>query len=378
MRLLMISGERHIPHGGRGPFWEMQREFSTHFERIDVICPRPEGPPTTTRIHDNVHFHPASCGRLGMVGHILRRGRELIAEHGHALITSHDYGLFYNGIGAARLSRATGVPYLSEIHHVPGYPVAIGLRERFERFTAKRYLRWARDRALAFRVVNESELAPLLRRLGVPAEKVLVLRSLYIDLETFSPAPEPLETEWDVVYAGRFFGNKGLERVIDAMARLRGEGLEVRGLFIGMGPLEGSLAERAQRRGVGDLLTIRGWTDSPEELADVYRRSGLVVCASTCEGGPRVTVEGMACGTPVVSTRVGMMMEIIREGENGYLVGFDVDGLAEAFRKVLTDEDERRRLGANAQRDVQGFEYSRMIRGYAEGLHELVARADGP
>ncbi len=373
LSLMMVSGERLIPGGGRGPFWEMQRMFSKHFERIDVICPKPtSGPFTVPTIHDNVHFHPADCGRFGMVRHIREKGAELIARHGHALITSHDYGIFYNGIGSARLSAETGVPYLSEIHHVPGYPVSIGTRERVESWSAKRYLRWARRRAAAFRVVNESELAPLLVRLGVPPAKVLVLRSLYIDLETFQPAPEPLPLEHDVVYAGRFVSNKGLERVIDAAALMKVAGRPIRVLLVGMGPLEGALRARARARGVASLVRIRGWTDSPAELAEVYRRSGLVVCASTCEGGPRVTVEGMACGTPAVSTPVGMMMELLEDGRNGYLAGFDTETLAIAFHRVLGDEVERRRMGARARADVQGYEAERMLRDYARGIYDLV------
>ncbi|HVS17547.1 MAG TPA: hypothetical protein VMT18_03020, partial [Planctomycetota bacterium] len=153
MRLLMVSGDRQVAVGERGPFHSMQREFSRHFERIDVLCPRPDRPVTVRTIHERVHFHAADVGRAGMVGFIARRGAELIAEHGHALIVSHDYGWFYNGLGSARLARATGVPYLSEIHHVPGYPIAADLRERFDRAVARRYVRWARSRARAFRVV---------------------------------------------------------------------------------------------------------------------------------------------------------------------------------------------------------------------------------
>ena len=100
MRLLMVSGDRQVAIGERGPFHSMQREFSRYFERIDVLCPRPPGKVTTTCIHENVHFHPADCGRRGMVRFIAGKGAALIRDHGHELITSHDYGWFYNGLGS--------------------------------------------------------------------------------------------------------------------------------------------------------------------------------------------------------------------------------------------------------------------------------------
>ena len=65
MNLLMVSGDRQVVVGERGPFWPMQQEFSRYFERIDVLVPRPDRPVTVTTIHDNVHFHPAPVGRAG-------------------------------------------------------------------------------------------------------------------------------------------------------------------------------------------------------------------------------------------------------------------------------------------------------------------------
>lgn len=367
----MISGDRLTPVGGKGPLYETQRGFSRFFERVDILMPRPEDPVTTRQILGNVHLHPAEVGRVGQVAAWTRRGVELVREHKHSLIVSHDYGLFQAGRAAAAISEASGVPYLSEIHHVPGYPIASNLRERFECVATKLYLRWARERALAFRVVNSGELKPLLEQLGVPPAKVLVLRSLYIDLSTFKTLDTPVAREQEIVYAGRFASNKGLDTIVDALALSKARGKRYRALFIGMGPLERMLHDRAASRGVADQVEVRGWTNSTAELADVYRKSGLVVCASSCEGGPRSTVEGMACGIPAVSTPVGMMKELIVDGRNGWLCGFDAASLAQAFENVLDDEAKRAEMGRNAWRDAQPFDYERTIREYALGVHRL-------
>ncbi len=375
MKLLMVSGDRQVCIGERGPFHAMQRFFSTQFERIDVLCPRPPAKPSVFSIHDNVHFHPADCGRAGMASYIARTGRQLIAEHEHALIVSHDYGWFYNGVGSARLTRATGVPYLSEIHHVPGHPKAADAREVFDRHVAKRYIRWARSRARAFRVVNAVEMPALLQRWGVPAEQICVLPSLYIDLELFAPRPasagsEP-EFDQDIVYVGRMVNNKGLDRIVDALALLGQQGARRTALFVGRGPLLDATRERARTKGVAGQCRFVEWVDSPADLAEIYRRSRVIVCASTCEGGPRVTVEAMACGTPAVSTPVGVMSEVLVDGENGRRADFTAAGLAEALGDVLGDEERRRTLGANARRVAERYEYERVLRGYADGLKQL-------
>ena len=372
MRLLMVSGDRQVAIGERGPFHAMQREFSRYFERIDVLCPKPPGSVTVRTIHDNVHFHPADCGRRGMVRYIAERGQALIREHGHTLITSHDYGWFYNGLGSAALSRRTGVPYLSEIHHVPGVPVAADMGERLEKWIARVYVRWAARKALGFRVVNREEMPRLLRRWGVRPEQIFVLPSLYIDQDIFHEAPATPTR--DIVFAGRMVTNKGVALILDAMAILKRDGMPVSGVFVGKGPLREKLMARAQEKGV-EAEWIE-WVDTPEDLAQLYRTSRCCICASTCEGGPRFTVEAMACGTPVVSTPVGVMGDLLSDGHAGALAGFDPHSLAAALRRVLEDEALRLELGKNAAARAREFEYAKAIGVYANGLRVMAGQPE--
>ncbi|MFT7670907.1 MAG: glycosyltransferase involved in cell wall biosynthesis [Planctomycetota bacterium] len=374
MKLLMVSGDRQVTIGEKGPFDSMQEIFSQHFERIDVICPRPSKTPTIFTIHDNVHFHPASCGRLGMVKYIKEKGMELIDREGHSLIVSHDYGWFYNGIGSARLSSASGVPYLSELHHVPGHPVPADLRERFDKFIAARYVAWAKSKTPAFRVVNSTEMPELLRSWGVREEQILVLPSLYIDLDTFYPSAVPGPFAQDVVYVGRMVNNKGLDRIVDALAMLKRRGAPHRALFVGKGPLAGKIRERVESAGLADSVSFVEWVDTPSDLADIYRGSRIAVCASTCEGGPRVTVEAMACGTPVVSTPVGVMTELLQDGMAGALCDFSARSLADTLQTILENESLRNKQGAQASFDVQKFERVRALEVYARGMIDLAQR----
>ncbi|MEM7306900.1 MAG: glycosyltransferase family 4 protein [Planctomycetota bacterium] len=377
MRLLMVSGDRLLAAGKRGPFWHLQKEFSRHFERIDVLHPRPVGPVVETEFFDGrLHLHPADCGRAGMLAYLKRRGAELIAEQRPVLIVSHDYGWFYNGLASAWLSGRTGVPYLSEIHHVPGVPVAADARERLDRFVARRYVAWAKSRARAFRVVNHGEMPALLRGWGVPDEKICVLGSLYMDLATFSPPENAVEPEQELVFVGRMVNNKGLDRIVEAVAQLRAEGRPHRALLVGSGPFQERTAARVRELGLGDAVRFVEWVGDAADLAEVYRKSRVVVCASTCEGGPRFTVEAMACGTPCVSTRVGVMGELLEDGAAGRLVDFTAGGLAAGLTEVLGDEERRLAMGRAARAIAERFEYADMIRGYADGLKRLVGEEE--
>jgi glycosyltransferase involved in cell wall biosynthesis len=365
----MVTGDRQTAVGERGPFVTLLSEFARCFERIDVLSPRPHRPPSVSVVEGHVHLHPAPVSRARMPAWIAAEGARLVRAHGHALITSHDYGWFYNGVGSARLSAATGVPYVSEIHHVPGHPVAADWRERFDQRVARTYVRWARSRARAFRVVNRVEMPDLLASWGVPREQIVVLPSLYIDLEVFRPVEPAPAPEVDVCFVGRMVANKGLDRIVDALGLLAARGQRRSALFVGQGPLRDATRARAAQRGIEARFVE--WVESPRDLADLYRRSRVVVCASTCEGGPRFTVEAMACGTPVVSTRVGVMNELLRDGQNGRFAGFDAASLAEALADVLADETRRRALGEAGRLSVQHCERVRTIRAYAAGLQAL-------
>ncbi|MEM8713336.1 MAG: glycosyltransferase, partial [Planctomycetota bacterium] len=73
-------------------------------------------------------------------------------------------------------------------------------------------------------------------------------------------------------------------------------------------------------------------------------------------------------GTPVVSTPVGVMADLLADGEAGRLAAFDVPSLVDALSDVTTHEGRRRERGAEAIRRVQNFEYHRALERYAKGL----------
>ncbi len=371
--LMMLSGDTVLATGRQGVFFGVLEEMSRHFERIDVISPRPDGAITTRELFGNVHLHPATSSRLLQVRHVLRTARRLIAERRYALITSHDYGFFYNGIAAYRIHRATGVPYLSEIHHVPGHPRPASLRERIDLPLNQIYARFAARHAVAIRVVNRVEMPALLRSFGVPERKIRVIPSLYLDTEAFRP--RAVDKRYDVVACGRLVANKRFDIVIDAIKRLANQGREISLLLIGDGPLREKLLEQAATAGVRGQITHVTFLPTVADLADAYASARVLVCASSSEGGPRVTCEAMACGVPVVSTPVGIMTELVQDGENGVLFEWDAARLAAAIALLLDDPARARRIGERGRQAVLPFERVKMIRNYVESLKELAREA---
>jgi glycosyltransferase involved in cell wall biosynthesis len=370
--LLMVSGDIGVSVGRQGVFYETLRHLSRHFGRIDVLCPRVPGAAPRT-VHGNVFVHPSPSGRALQPLFVTRKGRELAGERRYGLIVSHDYGVFYNGVAAWWLARATGIPYVSEIHHVEGYPRAATARERIYRQVAKLYIRWVWRRAEAIRTVNAVELPNLFRSLGVPQEKILVLPSLYLDPEVFRPLPDEPK-RFDVLLIGRLVPNKGIGTLLDALAVLTGSHPGLRACILGEGPQRSALEARLEQLGLGRHVELVERLPSASDVARLINQARMLVCASTAEGGPRVTVEAMACGVPVITTPVGVMRELVEDGVNGFLFDWDAEGLAERIERLLADEQLRHRAGEAGQHSVRGFDAATVVGAYA-AAYKAIARA---
>ena len=375
MRLLMLSGDEQVAAGERGPFHALLGEFRKHFDGIDVLVTGGAIAGQDLEPFEGVRFHVGPSGRFGRVRWLAQKGAKLVGAYGHGLVVSHDYGLCHNGKAAARISKATGVPWVSELHHVPGHPVASGLKERLEFHLVRRFVAWASPRVRAFRVVNSREMPALLESWGVSSQKVAVLSSLYLDLEVFRPAEEPLEYEQDLLFVGRLVANKGLDTILGSLRVLRDAGLPHRALFVGRGPLSAWLQRELVRTGLDRHTRVVEWVDGPEELAEIYRASRLLVCASTSEGGPRVPLEALACGTPVLSTPVGVMPEILADGAAGALFDFSVGAMSRKLGEILPHEDKRRAMGEAGPAIAAPFERVAQIERYADGLKRLAQGA---
>lgn len=356
----MISGDTEAAQGKQGAFYNTLSEFAKYWERVDVLVP----PVARVRNFANVNFQPTSL-KIAHPFFVRHYGTELMRERHYDLMVSHDYGLFLNGWGARWLSMQSGVPYVSEIHHVDGYPHAATWREHWQPWLTRIYVQNAK--AMAFRVVNTTELKPLLESWGVPAQKILVLPSLYLDFEIFKPLAT--EKKFGAIFVGRLTANKAPFLFLQALA-LANKSHPVKALVVGRGELRSKLETYAKSLQLE--VTFVEWVETPHALAELYRSAKCLVCTSYSEGGPRVVAEALACGTPVVTTPVGITREVVGNNENGFICDWQAPVLAEKINQIISDEALRVRLSQNAPQAVARFEKQKVIREYAEGYQRLV------
>jgi len=364
MKLLMISGDRSILQGKKGAFWYTLEEFSKHWDRVDVICPkvRELGVGSGELGFKNVFFHPNPKGLITQSGWIRRKGKELINEHHHDVGTVHCYPPFYNSSGARKLP----IPYALEVHHIVGYPNPSSLSEKIGLFMSRRYLSKAINKSVAVRTVNGGA-AEVLAKWGADLSKISVVPSFYLDRKLIESIPSP-EKEYDVVFCGRLVKNKAVDVLLEAIAQTQDAKL----LIIGDGPEKSALQKLAKKIKIDDRVTWKGWLETQEEVFVAIKSSRVFVMCSTSEGGPRSALEAMACGVPVISTRVGVMQDVIEDGVNGVFTDGTSEDLAVQIEGLLADQDHLRRIGDEAKKILDRFERSTLIKGYADFLKSLV------
>jgi glycosyltransferase involved in cell wall biosynthesis len=175
-----------------------------------------------------------------------------------------------------------------------------------------------------------------------------------------------------VLAVGRMVYYKGFEYLIRAMAGVRGHLL-----LVGEGPLRRKLERQAFDAGTMDRITFLGRV-SQEEMAGYYHAADVFVMPSIArsEAFGIAQLEAMACGKPVVNTRLKSGVPFVSiDGETGFTVApADADELASAINRLLDDSELRSRYGAAASRRArEEFSVGTMVERTLELYRDVMA-----
>jgi colanic acid/amylovoran biosynthesis glycosyltransferase len=144
-----------------------------------------------------------------------------------------------------------------------------------------------------------------------------------------------------LICVGRLAEQKGQLILLQALARLAGEGVAFELVLAGDGPLRPVIESEIARLGLAGRVWITGWLSGTDVRREIEAARGLVL-PSFAEGLPVVLMEALALGRPVVSTFVAGIPELVHDGVHGWLVpAGDVEQLTDAIRELLTTPPER-------------------------------------
>jgi glycosyltransferase involved in cell wall biosynthesis len=174
-----------------------------------------------------------------------------------------------------------------------------------------------------------------------------------------------------VLFVGRLAAEKGLGQLVRAAAGAADPRLVL--AFAGSGPEAVALERSARRLGVrlhllGDL--------AEQALAETYVAADVFALLSLHETWGVVVNEAAASGLPLVlSDRVGAARDLLRDGENGFLIGAeDVGGTAAALERLAADPALREAMGERSRELVRGWGYEPSVESFASAVREATAR----
>ena len=211
----------------------------------------------------------------------------------------------------------------------------------------RRMIKWAARRADAVITVCNA-LRDEVVALGVDAERVTSLRN-GVDLDLFQPTPRLPSQEFSLLTVGHLVAVKAQELIIGALPLLPG----VRLVVAGDGPNRAMLENLARELKVADRTTFLGAVPQAE-LRSHYGAADALVLASSREGWANVLLESMACGTPVVASRVYGTPEVVAAPEAGILMAErSPQGVANAVNALRAAYPDR----AATRRYAEGFSW---------------------
>ena len=261
-----------------------------------------------------------------------------------------------------RLARELRVPHVVTFHTLALIKMQsrAGEMEPEEREAVEREAMLSADRIIAFSGHERDSMA---RLYGADPRKVM-LAPCGVDLTKFRPMDQRearrklgLNGEKLLLYVGRVEPLKGLDLLVETAAQMEAEGDGVRMMVVGGGgpgePETDRVRQLAKERQVEGLIDFVGRVNH-DELPLYYNAADVCLVPSYYESFGLVALESMACGTPVVATRVGGLPTLVHHGHTGYLKSWRCpEAFANSVEMIISSERLQESLGTAARRRAE-------------------------
>ena len=177
-----------------------------------------------------------------------------------------------------------------------------------------------------------------------------------------------------LVHVSNFRPVKRATEVVDVFRNLQQQGHGLKLLLVGDGPDRVSAEHRARELGVFDDIRFLGKQEPVEEILSI---ADIFLMPSGSETFGLAALEAMACGVPVIASRIGGLPELVLNGETGFLCELgDIDGYTNAANQLLTDEALHQRMAdASRRRAVEEFDTGIIVPQYESYYKRVMERA---
>lgn len=177
-----------------------------------------------------------------------------------------------------------------------------------------------------------------------------------------------------ILFVGRLHPVKGTQYLLGAMSIVYRELREAKLILVGDGEEREHLETLTDNLGIRECVEFAGRVPH-ERVKDYMNQAEVFVLSSLSEGFPVTILEAMACGLPVVATRVGGVPDIIEDGANGYLIDTEnPEQIAEALLRVLQDEELQKIMSNNNRKSAEKYRWD-TVAATLEGVYQDALRS---
>ena len=349
MRILLVGDYPHDPKLGSAKVsCKLREEFQRAGHTCHVLfaedlggCPR------------DMHLRQACAPWLA-----LRAIQSVVAKEGPfdvvdvASAEGWIFGLFkrLRGSRTALVCRSHGLEHLNYARmlddHKAGLLTKPWTRRLWYPVMRLSQVAWAARQSEAMIVLNETDRAFVLERRWKSADAVQVVEHGVSDAFLTNSIPDGPRGQ-GLLFCGTWTGMKGVDYLVPSFTKVAHKDDAARLTILG-GAVPAAQIAAAFPEDVRPRVRILNRLPE-EEVIRHYREHDALVFCSTYEGFGMVALEAMSQGLPVIATPVGCARQLIKDGETGLLVPLrNVDALAEAMQRMLTDTAARRALAARA------------------------------
>ena len=334
---------------------EPLRELAAAGVRCSVLSVdpwyRPHATPLASPLQVEQIHYPAWPGGWGLAsagtGLFLKLRAPVKALHARTPVDLiHAHGALPCGRAAELLSRRFNIPFVVTVH---------GL----DAFSTRQVGGWAGERC---RTISRGVYAAARRVIGVSqhvcdqvrrgSDERVALSVVYngVDAAMFTEGTDPVRPV--LLTVGNLIPTKGHALVVRALAAIAAEHPALTWDVIGDGPERDRIRGLAAEMGVSGRVRFLG-RKNREETAQAFRACTIFAMPSTYEGLGCVYLEAMASAKPAVGCRGQGIEEVIRHGENGWLVGMDnLEEITAGLRALLGSASLRTQIGAAARDSI--------------------------
>lgn len=290
-------------------------------------------------------------GRLFQMMPILHRLSPKLIQSAH----------FYTNLYAVFAARSLGIREIGAVRND-------GIQDLAETGVFGGSLNLKAPRCLA---INSKNAIQNIVNMGLDPAKLFYLPNV-VDTEKFSPYDFSVRDKIHLIMVGRLVVQKRFDTFLRVLSALLAQNsTKVIGHIIGDGVNREKLQVLACQLGLGtEQVCFHGAVPDVEHY---YRQADVCMHLSDWEGLPNTILEAMACGLPVIASRVGGIPELVQEGQTGSLIEpGNADLLLTRVSQLVSDEDVRKNLGRSARAFIEQNHALYSLPGILENFYEAI------